>query len=188
MGWIDAIRSLLGLESTERRRPSDVEVTVEREPEATAERAVKEPVEPEGEPTDDAAPATAGEDVETAATESTAETATETESTAEPTEDAEPVAANPGVETADQEPADVEAEDAEATTSDEPDEPLDFEGAEDPVDTVKGIGAAYAQRLADAGVDSVGALAAADAAALAERTDISEKRLGRWIERAEARR
>ena len=55
-----------------------------------------------------------------------------------------------------------------------------------PVDSIKGIGAAYAQRLGNAGVQTVSDLAAADAADLASETDIGAGRLGNWIERARA--
>ncbi|MFB6281547.1 MAG: helix-hairpin-helix domain-containing protein [Haloferacaceae archaeon] len=58
----------------------------------------------------------------------------------------------------------------------------------DPVETVKGIGPAYGDRLESAGIETVADLAAADAADLAERTSLSETRLSRWIERARARR
>lgn len=51
---------------------------------------------------------------------------------------------------------------------------------------IKGIGPAYSSSLADAGVETVGDLAEANAAALAERTDLSESRLTEWIERAKA--
>ncbi|WP_226040508.1 DUF4332 domain-containing protein [Natrinema sp. DC36] len=57
----------------------------------------------------------------------------------------------------------------------------------EPVVEIKGIGPAYADRLAGAGVDTVGELAAADAAELAEQTDISETRIQGWIDRAEVR-
>lgn len=52
------------------------------------------------------------------------------------------------------------------------------------VDTLKGIGSSYAERLADAGVETVGDLVASDTAQLAAATDISEKRLDEWKERA----
>jgi hypothetical protein len=41
--------------------------------------------------------------------------------------------------------------------------------------------------LSNAGVDSVGDLAAADATALADELDLSEKRVSRWIDRARDR-
>ena len=52
------------------------------------------------------------------------------------------------------------------------------------MDSLDGIGPAYAERLADAGVTTVGDLAAADAADLDAKTDIGEGRLAGWIERA----
>ncbi|MGM0398651.1 MAG: helix-hairpin-helix domain-containing protein, partial [Halobacteriota archaeon] len=52
---------------------------------------------------------------------------------------------------------------------------------------IKGIGSAYADRLQAAGVEDGADLAAADAADLSAETDISEKRLQRWIDRATER-
>jgi predicted flap endonuclease-1-like 5' DNA nuclease len=52
---------------------------------------------------------------------------------------------------------------------------------------VKGIGPAYADRLAAAGVETIADLGDADAADLAERTSLSEKRISRWVERARTR-
>lgn len=52
------------------------------------------------------------------------------------------------------------------------------------VDTVKGIGPAYAERLENADVHTVDELAAADPAEIAEATTVSEKRVERWIDRA----
>jgi len=60
----------------------------------------------------------------------------------------------------------------------------DSGAAAESVDTIKGIGASYADRLADAGVRTVGDLVRADPAELSAATDISEKRLGEWVERA----
>jgi predicted flap endonuclease-1-like 5' DNA nuclease len=63
-------------------------------------------------------------------------------------------------------------------------------GAEQPpeatadVDTIKGIGASYAERLTDVGVETVGDLVTAETGELAAMTDISEKRIDEWKERA----
>ena len=56
--------------------------------------------------------------------------------------------------------------------------------AAESVDTIKGIGASYAERLSGAGVDTVGDLLRADLAELSAATDVSEKRLGQWVENA----
>jgi predicted flap endonuclease-1-like 5' DNA nuclease len=61
------------------------------------------------------------------------------------------------------------------------------EHVDDDPDTIEGIGPAYAERLAGAGISTVGELAVADAEGVAEATGISEKRVSRWIERARAR-
>jgi predicted flap endonuclease-1-like 5' DNA nuclease len=52
------------------------------------------------------------------------------------------------------------------------------------VDTLKGIGPAYAERLRSAGVETVAQLADADADDLGAEIDVSPKRVGRWIDRA----
>ncbi|MFB6173129.1 MAG: helix-hairpin-helix domain-containing protein [Halobacteriales archaeon] len=62
--------------------------------------------------------------------------------------------------------------------------PPEAEPDADPVESVKGIGPAYGDRLAAVGVETVADLADADPADLAERTDLSETRLRTWIERA----
>ena len=56
----------------------------------------------------------------------------------------------------------------------------------EPVDSIKGIGAAYAKRLEAVGVHSVSDLAEADPDDLAAETDIGAGRIGNWIERARA--
>lgn len=84
------------------------------------------------------------------------------------------------------EPATDESDEAEEPA--EVDEPAaadeDGAGADVPVTELSGIGAAYGDRLADAGVESVADLAGADAASLSEESDISEGRLEGWIEQA----
>lgn len=55
------------------------------------------------------------------------------------------------------------------------------------VEAIDGIGPAYSDRLADADIDTVADLAAADAQTLADQTDISPARLERWIDRAQSR-
>jgi len=76
---------------------------------------------------------------------------------------------------------DAETTDAESVEIDDAEESAtDAES----VEVIKGIGPAYAERLSNAGVNSVADLAAADAAELAEEIDLSETRVGRWIERA----
>lgn len=119
---------------------------------------------------------------------------------AEPAEAAGPVPDEEAVdEAADDE--DAAAEDATEVAEDGADEPDESAGAAEPaeddgpatdgptvdesVDTISGIGPAYATRLGDAGVETVGDLVEADATALASDTGISEKRIGRWIEAAQ---
>lgn len=56
----------------------------------------------------------------------------------------------------------------------------------EPVDSLSGIGPAYAERLAEAGIETVGDLAAADATELDEATDLGQGRLAGWIQQARA--
>lgn len=52
------------------------------------------------------------------------------------------------------------------------------------LEDIKGIGPTYGERLREAGVDTVGDLATADAADLADRANVPESRVADWIERA----
>lgn len=53
-----------------------------------------------------------------------------------------------------------------------------------PVTEISGIGPSYSDRLAEAGITTVGELAVADAADIASQTDLSEKRVAGWIDSA----
>lgn len=187
MSLLDKIKSVLGMDSSgdsdaSGRASDGGGVTVERERGDTAtEDAVKgtdtveaSPGAETESPTDEDA-AAAGERVDTDAgvepSEVVGEASTDTGEVAEPSE-----ATGPTSQETEPEPGEV-AEDDEA----EPDA-----GGESPT-VIKGIGPAYAETLAEAGVESVADLAAADAADLSTKTDISEKRLERWIGRAKHR-
>ena len=58
------------------------------------------------------------------------------------------------------------------------------DGSTESVETIKGIGPAYAGRLEGIGIETVGELAAADAAEVADGIDVSESRVSDWIGRA----
>ncbi|WP_353635314.1 DUF4332 domain-containing protein [Halobacterium sp. NMX12-1] len=166
MGLLSTLKSLLGMEEESRSAGSGVDVTVEHEPEAESERAVKESdavreTDTEAEPEADAD----GVD-EPVATETDAAASTESlvdeEHTDDPTRAAEP---------------------AEAASAGDEEAPETVEG--EPVTVLKGIGPAYADRLEDAGIETVADLAAADPEDLAERVDLSAKRVGRWVDAAQ---
>jgi len=112
-----------------------------------------------------------------ASTESLVEDSVEDGDADSPAEAAEPAEAA-GPSEADRE-TDVEDVDPDADAEDV----ADTEGAED-VEIVKGVGPAYAERLHEAGVETVADLVAADAAELGDATGISPKRIGRWQESA----
>jgi hypothetical protein len=166
MGLISTIKSMLGIGgSRDRSRDGSggTDVTVEREPDASSERAVKE--------SDSAATDT---DTAEDAGGRTDDTSDGSELTFEN---------DPG-ETLDDGPADDDTASVDAGGDDAPDhEPGDGE----PVEEIKGIGPAYAERLGDAGVHTVSDLAGADAGDLDEATGIGENRLQNWIDRAQAR-
>jgi polyhydroxyalkanoate synthase len=82
---------------------------------------------------------------------------------------------------------DVESE-TDATATEESEDSsveIEVEGTEAPdLEDIDGIGPAYAQHLRDAGVDSIAALAAADAAELAETSGLPVSRVESWIDAA----
>lgn len=53
-----------------------------------------------------------------------------------------------------------------------------------PTTDISGIGPAYSERLSQAGIDSIGDLAAADPGGLAEELDLTEGRVSAWVEDA----
>lgn len=171
MTLLDRLKSLLGM-SRSKDPASEVDVTVEREREEpeSGERPVAEPTDAAGSTESIVNEDAAAEDPETAA---------------EPAE-----AASSGDEIVD---ADPDADDDEAVDA-ESDEDGDESGSDDPsahetvdVEEIKGIGPAYADELAAAGVESVDDLAAADAGELADVTGLGESRVERWIDRANDR-
>jgi len=206
MALLQKLKSLLGFDGadSERGRSREVGVTVEREaaddgPEtATAQDRTEdvraEPPQSATAGTADDAPEqptdvdTATEpavDSETAAeAESADDTDTDLEGDAEPAVDAESEQVEPELD--DETEPEPEPEPAVEPES-EPDVEPEPEVKAEPVTEIKGIGPAYADRLAGAGVETVAELAASDAAELADQTDISEKRIQGWIDRAEVR-
>lgn len=204
MGLLTKLKSLLGLEDDRSQvRRGESGVTIEREPDepvepdAGTESAVKgvdtgtgeaatdesggldEIVEAEPESAEATEPATDAE-AETLIDEAEE---TEVEETTEKPEIEIAEAEEPETEEPEDEEAEAEEPEAEEAET-EADEPAD-EG--EPLEKVKGIGSAYAERLRDAGVANVAELAASDPDALAEETDISAKRISTWVDRANAR-
>lgn len=95
----------------------------------------------------------------------------------------------PAAVTVEHEPDEEEAEpsmpESEPVEEEDTDRGSDADG--DPVRVITGIGPTYAERLDEAGISTVPDLAAADASALADTTDISEARVSNWIEAAKER-
>jgi len=76
----------------------------------------------------------------------------------------------------------MENEDAAGTTDDS--EPPAAAGSDEPVDEITGIGPTYAERLGEAGIKTVGDLAAVDAETVADAAQASESKASDWIDRA----
>lgn len=187
MGLLKLIKAVMGLNGTESSARSgasdsggkDVDVTVEHEPEPAtdSESAVKGTTDVEiSDETATEADATTETVVET---EVEPETGAEAEAVTET--DAEPDAESEPEPDAESEPeSDVEP-DADEVADDAESEPA-VDGADEPVDTISGIGPAYADRLSDVGIETVGDLVSVEAADVAAETDLSEKRVQRWID------
>jgi len=166
MGLLSKLKSMLGLESSERPPGSGVDVTVEREPDAddatdaddesAADAAATEPADAEESPAEDADSVT-DDDSEYVTTD-----------------------ADVGTDAGDDADDDDTESDEDAASEAEP----DAEPEPDDLTEIKGVGPAYADRLNDAGIATFAALADADADELAAETDLSPKRVGRWIDRA----
>lgn len=163
MGLLDKLKSTLGLQSREEGAEGTT-VNVEYEPDPESEAAVKGTDEPVA-----------------AGTSAAGSTGSITEEPPEvPGDDDVAAAAEPAEAAGPESQVETpEATDAEAETEAEPEV-----GADESVDTIQGIGPAYAERLREAGIETVGDLRGADVTDLAEETGLSEKRLGRWVERA----
>lgn len=153
----------------------------------------------EGKPTDhieEAEPDTAAEPAEATGPSADASQPAQTEATepeAEPDEESEPE-----VETEPEREGEVPKEEPEGEVEAEPEETEaaaeEPEVAEEestgidarPLEDVKGIGPAYAERLQNAGVENTAELAVADPAKIARETDLSTKRIEGWIDRAKS--
>jgi predicted flap endonuclease-1-like 5' DNA nuclease len=178
---VSALRSLTGggteESTTTSGSRSDGQVSVEHEPDsepaspdASTEAAVKGG-DADAEVADDAA---------AAGTDATASTGTLVDEDAgkEPAE----AVAEAGSGDADIDEGDANADDG--ADADDGAEATDAGAAAESVETITGIGPAYAGRLEGIGIETVGELAAADAAEVAEGIDVSETRVSDWIERA----
>lgn len=193
MGLVSTLKSILGLGSDDAgRRRGDGDVTVEREADAGSEHAVKEgsTTTDDGAATTDEGAATTDDadaadesaddgDAEAAAagTDAAASTGSlvdEEETTEEAAGRAEPAeAAGPE--------SDDESTEVEEAGPDEGGEPQ-AEGVD--VQEVSGIGPAYADRLAEIDIHTVGDLLAADPEDVAERTTVGAGRVRSWQDRA----
>ena len=212
MALLEKLKAALGLDSGsgDEDGAEGVGVTVERESGMAATAGGSEPdlVTPgetleDDSATDHGEAATAATDAETTtpASTSTEDTGKETGEQSEATKTHAESAEEADVSEADEpdsEPATTEGEstttEGESTTAEiipDDETTTDDEGRaggdSTPVDEIKGIGPSYADQLERAGVETVGDLSKAEPEELAESTEISRKRLQRWIDRARNR-
>jgi predicted flap endonuclease-1-like 5' DNA nuclease len=191
MGLLSRLKSVLGLGSGDDdrggRRTDDVGVTVERErdeADAANEAAVKgvdEEREPSTSDGTDETPGTASDtdhNVEDDGDGADADTDHEEETDTD-------VEAESGTDVEAESGTDVEAESGtEAGAVDDDEAPADAGGD---LQDIKGIGPAYADRLSEVGIESIGELADADFQAVAEEADLAPGRVEQWVDRAKAR-
>lgn len=188
MGLLQKLKSVLGLDSAgvSEGGSGDVGVTVEHEPATESEDAVKGTGDVNSGPR---APQSAPATTESAGESDPAEAEPESAG-ADKSADAEvAVEAEAEAETEDSE-GENEAEAAEESdVAEEADVAKEADAAveSDPVDTINGIGPTYAERLGDAGIETVADLAGADAASVAEAAQAGESRAEAWIDRASER-
>lgn len=200
MGLFTKLKSLLGLEDDHSEvRRSESGVTIEREPNESAEPSLK------GENTGKGVDTSAEGPSETSELDEIADT---DEAAVEISGSTEDVVTQPEAENSETE-LDEAAKHQEATDtsadSTEPEQNVDiepestFEDTENemvsesgdategqPLEDIKGIGPAYAEQLRDAGVANTAELAKADPDSLAEKTSLSTKRISTWIDRVQS--
>lgn len=175
MGIVDLLRSVLGLGDSGDLAPRErTGATAERGPPRESNGSNEAPHGSDNRPTREVS----DHEADPAAPEPDA---TASADLAVKTSSPDPDAAAESAGGAQPAPSEPERSDTSGDTTDDADD-APAEGAS--VDTINGIGPAYTERLGNAGVETVPELRAADAVSLAEATDISEKRITRWQERA----
>jgi predicted flap endonuclease-1-like 5' DNA nuclease len=172
MGLLDKLRSLFGSDrgGQSPARGTDADVTIEHEPAAESEHAVK-------------------------GTDTGRQQRSESPQRAHSQESHQPAGGQP----TDQQPAPETEEAGETEEAAETDETAETEeiqqtaGTDEsegdanspPVEEIKGIGPTYAERLEEAGIATVSDLAAVDPTEAAEAAETGETRAGDWVERAQ---
>ncbi|MFC7186068.1 helix-hairpin-helix domain-containing protein [Halorubrum yunnanense] len=181
MALLQKIKEKLGFGTGRTERDdTEAEVTVESDP-AAEEAAGSDDRE-------DAEPVAAGTDA-AASTESLVDDESEVDE-ADGADGSEAVEADATeveeTDTSEYETADDDtaAEQAEAVDAGTGKVAVDADDVGTDVEELKGIGPAYAERLAEVGIETVEDLADADAEAVAEGTSVGESRASTWIERA----
>ena len=189
MALLSKLKSLFGIGGgADDDRRTETTVTVEHDPDAVTDDEVDEPAdtaesttEPEPEPVDGDATADDTAHKEPAAEQSDDEA---TATTDEPTADAVTDESGSAVAVDDAEVESADNTESAATAESEADTD-DGDGYSDaPLDSIKGIGPAYSERLHDAGITSIAELAESDAETVGDAINVSPKTVNNWIDRA----
>jgi len=180
MALLSKLKSLLGIGGgADDDRRTDTTVTVEHDPDEVVDDEAT-PTESEGRSAaNDAAPnvSAGGAAAESDATTPAAGAAAD-ESDERGVDDAAAESVVDNAESA--------AETASETTADTATDD-DGDYSDEPLDSIKGIGPAYSERLHDAGITSIAELATGDAAEIGEAINVSPKTVSNWIDRANKR-
>ena len=184
MGLLDKLKSLFGSDQSagSPARRTEADVTVEHEPAAESEHAVKgtdtgRQQRDTAQPQDDQRHSDAHSAESQAGAGATPEQTDET--------DAEESTSMPD-ETSETTIEDADIADADTAESDDQEASSEVAPADSPsVEEIKGIGPTYAERLEAAGIETVADIAAADPADVAEAAETGENRAGDWVERAQ---
>jgi predicted flap endonuclease-1-like 5' DNA nuclease len=194
MGLLDKLKSLFGSDQSagSPARGTEADVTVEHEPAAESEHAVKgtdtgrqqrDTAQPQDDQHHSDAHAAESQAGAGATPEQTDETDAE-ESTSMPDETSETTIED--ADTADVDTADADTADEDTAESDNQEPSSEAAPADSPsIEEIKGIGPTYAERLGAAGIETVADIAAADPADVAEAAETGENRAGDWVERAQ---
>lgn len=175
-------------ESTESAEPAE---PIEAEAE-TEDIGTETGTEPEETPPGSTAPDTESGEPEPAETDDVTEEGTNVDGTVdvEPDVDSPEPEPEPESESGSESEPEIGSEpepEPESEDRAETEPETESESPDEEIQDIKGIGPSYATKLSEAGVDSVDQLADADPADLSDETELSQKRIRGWIERARSR-
>ena len=188
MALLSKLKSLLGFGGGADDRQADTTVTVEHDP----EDAVDEPAADTATAEPAADSTAADEDEQAQGDDADAVDEIDASNAAADAAAADPEDIDEPAEAAESDDQSAEADEAIDAVEADTAEPAESAAADDgdsgePLDSIKGIGPAYSERLTEAGIDSVAELAEGDAEEIGEAISVSPKTVSNWIDRAAER-